>query len=227
MKVLSTSLRIILVIIVPVFIMMTAIRFLITPIFPQFEYNAPGFPPDPYGFTKEDRLKYSAISIDFLTNESDITYFNQYNLPNGAPLYNERELSHMRDVKILIQQMILVWGILAAVLVLAGLFSLQTKALGGYFTSLSRGGWATLIIIGLILVGVALSFTWLFTEFHRMFFSGDTWLFYYSDSLIRLFPMQFWQDAFIWMGVFAIFLALIFGVLGRMAVRRFSGSLAK
>jgi len=220
MKVLSTSLRIVLVIIVPVFIMMTAIRLLITPLFAQFEYNTPGFPPDPYGFTKEDRLKYSAISIDFLTNSSDITYFNQFPLPNGSPLYNERELSHMRDVKVLIQQMILAWDILAVLLVLAGLISWQTKALGSFFTAISRGGWATLVVIGLILVGVAVSFTDLFTEFHRIFFTGDTWLFYYSDSLIRLFPMQFWQDAFIWMGVFAIIMALICGVFGRMLARR-------
>jgi len=33
--------------------------------------------------------------------------------------------------------------------------------------------------------------------------------------------MQFWQDAFIWMGVFAIIQALIFGVFCRMIARIF------
>jgi integral membrane protein (TIGR01906 family) len=136
-------------------------------------------------------------------------------------MYNERELSHMRDVKILIQNAFLGWGILGILLVLAGVISWQQKNLSPFFRALSRGGWATLVIIGLILVGVVVSFNGLFTDFHRILFTGDTWLFYYSDTLIRLFPMQFWQDAFIWMGVFAIIQALIFGVFCRMIARRF------
>jgi integral membrane protein (TIGR01906 family) len=221
MKVISTIAKLLLIIAVPIFIIITSIRILTTPLYPQFEYNTPGFPPDPYGFTKADRLKYADISIDYLLNNSDITFFNQYTLADGSPMYNERELSHMQDVKTLIQNAFLAWGILGIALVLAGVISWQTKQLRPYFTALSTGGWTTLVIIGLILVGVVISFNGLFTDFHRIFFTGDTWLFYYSDTLIRLFPMQFWQDAFIWMGVFAIIQSLIFGVFGRMIARRF------
>ncbi len=32
--------------------------------------------------------------------------------------------------------------------------------------------------------------------FHHLFFQGDTWLFLYSDTLIRLFPERFWQQVF-------------------------------
>lgn len=213
--------KILLVILIPLFIILTSIRILTNPLYPQFEYNTPGFPPDPYGFTKADRLKYAGISIDYLLNNSDISFFDQYKLADGSPMYNERELSHMRDVKILIQNAFLGWGILGILLVLAGVISWQQKNLSPFFRALSRGGWATLVIIGLILVGVVVSFNGLFTDFHRILFTGDTWLFYYSDTLIRLFPMQFWQDAFIWMGVFAIIQALIFGVFCRMIARRF------
>jgi len=221
MKFISMIVKILLVISIPLFIILTSIRILTNPLFPQFEYNTPGFPPDPYGFTKADRLNYAGISIDYLLDNSDISYFDQFKLADGSPMYNERELSHMRDVKILIQNAFLGWGILGILLILAGVISWQQKNLGPFFMALSRGGWATLVIIGLILVGVVVSFNGLFTDFHRIFFTGDTWLFYYSDTLIRLFPMQFWQDAFIWMGVFASIQALIFGVFGRMIARRF------
>ncbi|HEX7395042.1 MAG TPA: TIGR01906 family membrane protein [Anaerolineaceae bacterium] len=221
MKFVFMVVKILLVILIPLFIILTSIRILTNPLYPQFEYNTPGFPPDPYGFTKADRLKYAGISIDYLLNNSDISFFDQYKLADGSPMYNERELSHMRDVKILIQNAFLGWGILGILLVLAGVISWQQKNLSPFFRALSRGGWATLVIIGLILVGVVVSFNGLFTDFHRILFTGDTWLFYYSDTLIRLFPMQFWQDAFIWMGVFAIIQALIFGVFCRMIARRF------
>ena len=63
------------------------------------------------------------------------------------------------------------------------------------------------MLIGLVAaVGLfgALAFWQLFILFHSVFFEGDSWLFLYSDTLIRLFPMQFWQDAFIWAGVIAV-----------------------
>jgi uncharacterized membrane protein len=34
-----------------------------------------------------------------------------------------------------------------------------------------------------------------FDNFHLLFFEPSSWLFAYSDSLIRLFPLQFWIDA--------------------------------
>ena len=38
----------------------------------------------------------------------------------------------------------------------------------------------------------------------QIFFKGDSWLFYYSDTLIRLFPIRFWQDAFLWAAILAL-----------------------
>jgi integral membrane protein (TIGR01906 family) len=73
-----------------------------------------------------------------------------------------------------------------------------------YKRSLSRGGWLTIGIIVVILGYLALNFNSLFTNFHRIFFEGDTWLFRFSDTLIRLFPLRFWRDAFIWIGTLSL-----------------------
>jgi integral membrane protein (TIGR01906 family) len=43
-----------------------------------------------------------------------------------------------------------------------------------------------------------------FEDFHRIFFKGDSWLFSTSDTLIRLFPQQFWFDAALAIGLFTL-----------------------
>jgi uncharacterized membrane protein len=43
-----------------------------------------------------------------------------------------------------------------------------------------------------------------FTWFHGLFFEGDSWLFLFSDTLIRLFPIRFWEDAFLLAAVIAL-----------------------
>ncbi len=61
----------------------------------------------------------------------------------------------------------------------------------------SRGGVLTIALIAAGLIAVVTSFNWLFTQFHALFFEGDSWIFLYSDTLIRLFPIQFWTTAFV------------------------------
>ena len=58
--------RFVLLLLVPVVITLTNVRLLMTPLFPEVEYNLPHFPADPYGFTKAQRLFWSKRSIDFI-----------------------------------------------------------------------------------------------------------------------------------------------------------------
>jgi integral membrane protein (TIGR01906 family) len=200
---------------VPFFLMMTAIRLLFIPLYPQVVYRTPGFPADAYGFTLEDRLHWSRISIEYLINDAGIEYLADQQLPDGAPLYNERELSHMYDVKVLVQKMITAWTVLLVLLLGLAIWAWRGGWLGSFLNALASGGKLTIGIIVLILAGVAISFNQLFTLFHRLFFTGDTWLFAYSDSLIRLFPIPFWMYAFILMGVFTLAGAGVLIWLGR------------
>jgi integral membrane protein (TIGR01906 family) len=201
---LKRALSFLITLIIPFFLLMTAIRILFTPLFLQVEYRMPGFPPDIYGFSLEDRLHWGSISMLYLLSDNDIQYLADQQLADGSPLYNERELSHMVDVKILVQQMLTAWWILLIVLIGLAAWAWRGRWLRDFVHALGRGGWLTVILIALILVGVALSFRALFTGFHLIFFEGDTWLFYYTDTLIRLFPMRFWQDGFIFMGIFTL-----------------------
>lgn len=207
-------------IILPFFLLMTAIRLIFQPAFLQFEYNAPGFPQDSYGFTTEDRLKWGGISLDYLFNNADISFLADQRLPDGSPLYNERELGHMLDVKNLIQLMLKVWLGMFIALALILIWAWRGNWVPEFGRAYVRGGWLTLGLIGTILIAILVSFNWLFTAFHRIFFQGDSWLFLYSDSLIRLFPLRLWQDGFIGMGIVTAFLAILFIIGGNFLARK-------
>jgi integral membrane protein (TIGR01906 family) len=188
-------------ILVPVILLMTSVRILLNPALLEFEYLQKTFPADTYGFTIEDRLKWGNISVQYLLNDEELSFLGDQQFDDGTPLYNDRELSHMLDVKILVQQMIRAWYLLMILFIATAIYAWQADWMRNFLFSLKRGGWITLGLIGAILLLIVSSFNELFTGFHRIFFQGDTWLFLYSDSLIRLFPMRFWQDAFIWMAV--------------------------
>ncbi len=185
----------------PVVLIVTSIRVIFSDAALQVEYRSPGFPPDPYGFTVEDRIHWAKVSKDYLFNNADISYLANERLPDGAPLYNPRELSHMADVKTLFQVMVRVWLVFLVLMAVLGVVAWRQKWGGDFRRGLSRGGWLTVGLVIAVLLGVAASFNWLFTEFHRIFFEGDTWIFRYSDTLIRLFPIRLWQDVFIFTGL--------------------------
>ncbi len=220
MKTMHKGISILVSIIIPFILMMSMIRFLFQPAFLKIEYNAPGFPVDTFGFTQEDRIKWGTISLDYLFNNQDLSFLSDQRLTDGSPLYNERELSHMLDVKNLIQLMLKVW----LGLILGMALILIWAWLGKWRMDLGRaymfGGWLTLGLIGAILIAILVSFDALFTAFHHLFFQGDSWLFLYSDSLIRLFPIRLWQDGFIAMGILTGLGAVLFIVVGRWLARK-------
>lgn len=171
------------------------IRLLLTPAFPQVEYRLPGFPEDSYGFTLEDRLHWSRYAIDYLLNDAGPEYLADLRFEDGSAVFNEREVRHMLDVKIVVGGALFALRVALLALGLAGLAAWRFGWQAELVTGIRRGGW---LLAGLILgLGgfAALSFTQFFTAFHALFFEGDSWLFYYSDTLIRLFPIRFWMDA--------------------------------
>ncbi|MBI4761540.1 MAG: TIGR01906 family membrane protein [Chloroflexota bacterium] len=198
-------------ILVPLALIGLGLRVLLTPLFLQVEYNMPYFPPDEYGFTKEDRLKWAPYALEYLVNSADISYLGDLKFDDGTPLYNKRELSHMEDVKRVTRGALNAWYISLALLTLLGIWSWRGVWTQAYRQGLRRGGWLMVGLAGaiglVVVIGIAVNpnvFWNFFAGFHTLFFEGDSWLFLYSDTLIRLFPLRFWQDAFLWAAVIAL-----------------------
>lgn len=191
-------------ILVPFAILLTAVRLLLTPAFVNFEYHTPGFPEDSYGMTLEHRLEYAPLAMDYLLNDEGISFLGDQHFDDGTPLYNERELSHMFDVKVLTQQFLDIWVLLLVLLLGAGLAAWHFGFLNDFRDWVGRGGKITVIALLVAMVFIAVSFNALFTGFHSIFFQGDSWLFFYSDTLIRLFPLRFWRDVFIALAVLSL-----------------------
>lgn len=186
----------------------------------KIEYRLPGFPEDRFGFTLEDRLYWSAIDIDYLLSDEELDYFDDLRLEDGSPMHNQRELRHMDDVKRLIH---VVWYVLGIGLILGlicelslGIFADSRVAL----ETLKKGARNTLILVGLLILGVIVGFGVLFVGFHRIFFEGNTWLFLFSDTFIRLYPERFWRDTFIFLALITAVVGVVVYLLSNLLLRR-------
>jgi len=202
-------------ILTPIFLITSGMRTALSPIFVNLEYKLPNFPPDTYGFSTEERLVWANYSIQYLSGKVSEEEFSTLQFLDGTPLFNEREISHMIDVRELTLIMLAIWRILFGFFMIVLFIGWKNNWQRAILRALEDGAKSTLAIIIGILIYVLINFNQLFTLFHQIFFEGDSWLFYLSDTLIRLFPIKFWQDLFIYIGSFCILTSSILIILRR------------
>jgi len=183
--------------VVPLALLLTNVRLLLTPAYVQLAYRMPAFPEDRYGLTREERMGQAKIALAYLLNDAGPEFLGDLKFDDGTPVYNEREVRHMVDVKRLVQAAMRVWIGSLAVAGVLGIALWRLRGFGAFALGLNSGSKLTLWVMGILGVGLLVTFSTVFVGFHRIFFEGDTWLFLYTDTLIRLFPERFWQDAFI------------------------------
>lgn len=178
----------------PVILLAAAVRAVTTPLFLWVEYHRPGFPSDSYGFSTEDRMTYGSYTVDYLLNWAGPRYLGGLVGPEGEQLFLDSEVGHMADVKTVIMGAWIAGAVMLVLAVLAVIY-LARKYPGGIRRGLFAGSAATLILIIVLGVLGALNWQGFFTAFHGVFFADGTWTFFVDDTLIRLFPAQFWMDA--------------------------------
>lgn len=207
---------------IPVLLVLLNARLLMTPLFLEFEYNRAGFPRDFYGLTRAERLQYGPLALEYLLTDADLNFLARQTFPSGQPLYNQRELYHMRDVKVVTRGTFTV-GLVLGGLALVAVAGLAATPAGRRQLSrvLLQGGQLTIAILLTIVLGAVFAWDFFFTGFHNLFFAEGTWQFYYSDTLIRLFPEQLWFDAAVLIGVLTVLEAVVLVVAGwRWGVRQ-------
>ncbi|MBP8973050.1 MAG: TIGR01906 family membrane protein [Anaerolineae bacterium] len=219
----AQALRLLLTLALPPLLVLTSVRLVMAEWFVQAEYHRPGFPADRYGFSRDERLHYAPFAVRYLRNDAGISYLGDLTFPDGSPLFNERELQHMADVKTVTRA---AFQVHRALLVAAGVSALllarRRVTRRALWRALGDGSLLTIASILVLAVLVLASWDLFFDSFHALFFEGDTWVFRTSDTLIRLFPEQFWFDAALTVAVLTVSGSLLAMLVAWRMERRMS-----
>lgn len=160
------------------------------------EYARPGFPDDRLGFTREERTELALAGLDSIHpfNGAGVEVLRDARLPDGRPAFGSREIQHMADVRGLVGAVLLAHLLALSAIVIVW-FAARARGLDGVVsTGLLRGSVLTLALAAAIGLAMLVSFDWFFVQFHEALFTGDTWRFARSDTLLRLYPDAFWSD---------------------------------
>lgn len=211
--------RLLVAVAVPLGMLAVAVRMVASPVFLWFEYHRPGFPTDPYGFDAGQRMSLGSQGVDYILNWAPPSFLGDVRTSNGVPWFRAEEISHMTDVKVVMQ----VGLAIAVVVVIAALitaFLRRRQDAAGMLRAAVRGAWVTIVLMVLLGVVAAVSWQWFFATFHSLFFADGTWTFSLSDTLIRLYPTRFWVDAAASVAALTLLGCILVIVAGRRALRR-------
>ena len=215
-------LRLLIVIAVPIVLTMAVVRGLTSPSFARAEYARTNFPADPFGLAQGERLRLAQTTIRYLNLPGRPTILDDLRLPDGQVAYNERELGHMKDVKAVFDGLTALAAAAFVVAVGAGYAFARRVDRCAPWSALVQGGVVTLAILAGLAVWMLIGFDQFFTALHGVFFESGTWVFSYSDTLIRLFPLDFWVDAGLFVAGGVSGLALLVVAAGVVLGRRCS-----
>jgi len=169
------------------------------------------------GFTEPQlRVATDSILADLVVGAPDFDV-----TVDGTPVLNERERSHMRDVR---SVFIGFFAIVAIVAVGALAIALRRRGDARRATWRSVRGGAVGLIVALLLLGgfAVIAFDVLFEMFHRLFFAGGSYTFDpTTDRLVQLFPFAFWDETAMVLGIVA---AVVAGIVAIVAHQRLTAS---
>jgi integral membrane protein (TIGR01906 family) len=180
-----------------------------------------------YDFSKYDISQKTGIDkaeLDKIPSQI-ISYWNNSDetlnitvIKDGRPftLFNEKEITHMVDVKGLFRlayRALLITFLYALIFTGLALFLWKDRKL--LAAGLMWGSGLTLLLMVFVAVASAIDFNWLFGQFHALSFTNDLWqLNPYTDYLLMMFPEGFWLDAVMMIAGLITLLALALGFTG-------------
>ncbi|HET6684051.1 MAG TPA: TIGR01906 family membrane protein [Gaiella sp.] len=225
MRVATWTVAVLVAVSVPMILVVNGFRVLATDTFVEWELGRDGFPPDLYGFDTEQRTTLAKLGLRSIEPGSEgIVLLERATLADGSSAFGERELTHMRDVRTLFGAALRVQLVAVLAIVALGLLLWRTRLRAAVPAGLLAGSLATLAIAVLAVPVILLGFDGFFVRFHEIFFSGDSWEFSNADTLIRIYPEQFWIDVSRLTAAIAVTQAIVLAALSwwwlRVARRR-------
>lgn len=192
--VLERPLQVLVALFFPVIVAAGAVRAVTSSLFLWIEYHRPGFPADSYGFSTEERMVYGSYTLNYVLNFAPAEYLGGLVNAEGDKLFLAREVGHMTDVKGVLSASFLI-GLIMFMVSIAACVYLARCSKGAVRSALFSGAVLTLVLIVALTISAILGWEAFFTQVHALFFAAGTWTFRLDDTLIRLFPEQFWTDA--------------------------------
>jgi len=200
----------------PIFFTLLSLYIFMTPQFIEWQYSRPDYP-HAERFTDKARLYNSVQTV--LYTRGQISEQDLINLG----VYNDREIKHLVDVYNVTRIMFIIEPI-AFVVIVTALFLLWRNPSTRINTAraLFYGGIFTFLFIGGIGLFAVFAFDAFFVTFHHIFFEGDSWLFFTTDSLIQFYPEVFWMTASYLIALFVLFWAVVATAVGAYGMRKAS-----
>lgn len=169
-----------------------------------------------YGFNKYEVSAATGLDNEELLSVADqmVTYFNSDEESLDIDLFNQREVTHLKDVKGLIQ---LAYRLQLASLAYIVVYIVINFVLrrGAFWRGLARrliwGSGVTIALLAVLGLWAVIGFDSLFLLFHLVSFSNELWQLSPGDKLLLLFPQGFFNDAALFVAAAAIGEAIIIG----------------
>lgn len=209
----TQALKLLATLLVIIFIVGGAVQLLATDAYLVFEYDKSSFPPDPFGYTQQQRFILASTNIHYVRAHLPGNELSKQSL-KGLPVYTSREVSHMADVLTVFQSVLRVWQAALILLILLSFLLWKKGERKALASALQSGGLLTSGLILLIALLAIFGWQFWFNTFHLFFFKPGSWLFSYSDTLIRLFPVEFWFDGTLTISVLSLVGGLLFALVG-------------
>jgi len=182
----------------PAALLLSGVMLSISPAYPRQVYKQ--LPADELGLTQAERLDLALVTLAYLQHPEPaataVRFLESQRLPGtDQPLYNERELAHLVDVKELTDRVArwsqdLTWLLGLSLLALFVWPPTRLQAL----KTLQNGAALSYFLLFIFLTLTTSFWPLFFYAFHEWFFPPGSWSFAGTDTLIRLFPEAFWVN---------------------------------
>lgn len=202
--------KIALILSLPVLILLTNLHIVTSSLWLKYEYNKLfTFPADYHNYTDSRRLELAETTLHYMRSEEDADFLRNLKI-EGSPIYSEREIAHLVEVKSLIQKL----GDMNLIIFISALLSVlilwqnrRTRPKIPLFVL--KGCLLLVVFFGVLLIASYVNWNKLFLILHRIFFPDGNYSFTYSFTITQLFPPRFWFDTVLVWQILALIETLI------------------
>lgn len=179
----------------PILLLLTNLYLFTSPLWLHYEYRKSFSPPIyRYKYNYSQRLELAKRTLYYIRSNKDVDFLRNLKI-RGFPVYSEREITHLVEIKSLVQKLFNIHFIALII----SLFSLSILWLNKQSRQkvplyVLRGCLFLLAVIIVFFFAIFFNWNTLLHSFHQIFFTQGTYSFSFSFTIIQLFPPRFWFD---------------------------------